>query len=81
MLPDGKVRIMAHTDNVEWAGVTILEAPTYMGPYTVKTPDTLDHCGFCEEDPFMVRSLYSIDPFMVSRCKARILYRSFTTDA
>jgi hypothetical protein len=53
MLPDGKVRVMAHTDNVGWAGETVLEAPTYKGPYTVKTRDDLDHCGFCEEDPFM----------------------------
>ena len=53
MLPDGRVRIMAHTDWAGWAGVTILEAPSYAGPYTVKTGDELDHCAFCEEDPFM----------------------------
>ena len=49
VLPDGRVRIMAHTDWAGWAGVTILEAPTYEGPYTVKTGDELDHCAYCEE--------------------------------
>jgi hypothetical protein len=53
MLPDGRVRIMAHTDWTKWAGETILEAPSYKGPYTVKTGDLIDHCSYCEEDPFM----------------------------
>ena len=53
MLPDGRVRIMAHTDWAGWAGETILEAPSYKGPYTVKTGDELDACAFCEEDPYM----------------------------
>ena len=51
---DGSVRVMAHTDWSGWAGEVILEAPSWKGPYTVNGRDDLiDHCAFCEEDPFM----------------------------
>jgi len=64
-LPDGSVRVMAHTDWGEnghatpsgkkgaWAGEAILEAPSWRGPYTVKGGDEIDHCNKCEEDPYM----------------------------
>jgi len=59
LLEDGSVRVMAHTDPVgdphrgPWAGEVILEAPSWKGPYTVKGSDLIDHCDYCEEDPFM----------------------------
>ena len=54
ILPDGSVRVMAHTDWAPWAGEVILEAPTWRGPYTVgNRSDLIDHCSYCEEDPFM----------------------------
>ena len=31
----------------------ILEAPSWRGPYRVVGSDQIDHCEFCEEDPFM----------------------------
>ena len=64
-LPDGSVRVMAHTDWGEnghatpsgnvgaWAGEAILEAPSWKGPYKVVGGDEIDHCNKCEEDPFM----------------------------
>jgi hypothetical protein len=54
-LPDGSLRVMAHTDWAPWAGETILTAAHWKGPYTVRGSDLLDHCAFCEEDPFMWR--------------------------
>lgn len=54
ILPDGSVRVMAHTDWAPWAGEVILEAPGWQGPYTVGNRlDLIDHCSYCEEDPFM----------------------------
>jgi hypothetical protein len=45
---------MAHTDWAPWAGEVILEAPHWQGPYTVgNRSDLIDHCSYCEEDPFM----------------------------
>ena len=35
MLPDGSVRVMAHTSYAPWAGEVILEAPSWKGPYKV----------------------------------------------
>ena len=52
-LGDGSIRVMAHTDWGPWAGETILEAPSWKGPYTVRGGDEIDHCDYCEEDPFM----------------------------
>ncbi len=54
-LPDGSLRVMAHTDWAPWAGETILTAPHWKGPYTVRGSDLVDHCAYCEEDPFMWR--------------------------
>ncbi len=63
VLPDGSVRVMAHTDWGEnghstpshkvgaWAGEAILEAPSWKGPYKVVGGDEIDHCNYCEEDP------------------------------
>jgi hypothetical protein len=53
VLPDGSVRVMAHTDWAPWAGEVILEAPSWKGPYTVVGSDLIDHCSYCEEDAFM----------------------------
>lgn len=52
-LADGSLRVMAHTDWDPWAGEVILEAPHWKGPYTVRGGDEIDHCDYCEEDPFM----------------------------
>ena len=51
VLPDGSVRVMAHTDWGPWAGEVILEAPSWKGPYKVVGGDEIDHCDYCEEDP------------------------------
>lgn len=53
VLPDGSVRVMAHTDWAPWSGEVILEAPHWQGPYRVVGGDLIDHCFYCEEDPFM----------------------------
>lgn len=53
VLPDGRVRIMGHTDWAPWGGEVILEAPSWKGPYRVVGGDEIDHCSYCEEDPFM----------------------------
>lgn len=53
VLADGSVRVMAHTDWAPWAGEVILEAPSWKGPYKVVGSDLIDHCAYCEEDPFM----------------------------
>lgn len=49
MLPDGSVRVMAHTSYVGWSGEVILEAPSWKGPYKVVGSDLIDHCEYCEE--------------------------------
>eukprot|EP00039_Didymoeca_costata_P004535 m.73987 g.73987 ORF g.73987 m.73987 type:complete len:431 (+) comp12442_c0_seq2:33-1325(+) len=49
----GSVRVMGHTDWGPWAGETILEAPSWKGPYRAVGGDLMDHCDYCEEDPFM----------------------------
>ena len=53
MLGSGQVRVMAHTNYVGWSGEVILEAPSWRGPYKVVGSDLIDHCEFCEEDPYM----------------------------
>ena len=56
VLADGRVQVMAHTDWGPWSGEVILEAKTWEGPYKIlsgQNYDLLDHCDYCEEDPFM----------------------------
>ena len=53
LLADGSVRLMAHTSWAPWAGEVILEARSWQGPYKVVGSDLIDHCAYCEEDPFM----------------------------
>lgn len=52
VLPDGRVRLMVHTDPKPWAGSTIAEAKTWHGPYLPLTGDVTT-CDHCQEDPFM----------------------------
>ena len=63
-LPDGRVRIMMHTgysgffktsnNSVGgWAGETIVEGPTWRGPFKVISAKDITNCTHCEEDPFM----------------------------
>eukprot|EP00413_Alexandrium_margalefii_P002002 CAMPEP_0204523498 /NCGR_PEP_ID=MMETSP0661-20131031/6869_1 /ASSEMBLY_ACC=CAM_ASM_000606 /TAXON_ID=109239 /ORGANISM="Alexandrium margalefi, Strain AMGDE01CS-322" /LENGTH=402 /DNA_ID=CAMNT_0051529197 /DNA_START=42 /DNA_END=1250 /DNA_ORIENTATION=- len=53
VMPDGRVRVMAHTDPSPWAGEVILEARHWKGPYTRITDDVQSYCTRCQEDPFM----------------------------
>eukprot|EP01063_Lacrimia_lanifica_P007813 TRINITY_DN1501_c0_g1_i1.p1 TRINITY_DN1501_c0_g1~~TRINITY_DN1501_c0_g1_i1.p1 ORF type:complete len:424 (+),score=136.29 TRINITY_DN1501_c0_g1_i1:66-1337(+) len=56
LLPDGTVRVMIHTLIGRWAGIAIIEAPSWQGPYTVMDGQFAgddDNCTLCEEDPFM----------------------------
>ena len=53
VLPDGRVRLMIHTDPAPWAGETIYEAPHWKGPYRRLTGDVMAYCSRCQEDPFM----------------------------
>eukprot|EP00937_MAST-01D_sp_MAST-1D-sp2_P004325 g4325.t1 len=52
-LPDGRVRIMVHTDPAPWAGEVVYEAPHWRGPYKRLTGDVMAYCSHCQEDPFM----------------------------
>jgi hypothetical protein len=52
-LPDGRVRIMVHTDPAPWAGEVIVEAKDWRGPYRRITGDVMAYCSKCQEDPFM----------------------------
>ena len=60
VLPDGRVRVMAHTDWGPWAGEVILEAPSWKGPYQVVGGDEIDHCDYCEEDPCACAAAWSL---------------------
>ena len=46
VMPDGRLRVMVHTDPAPWAGEMIVEAETFEGPYVPLTGDitTCDHC-------------------------------------
>jgi hypothetical protein len=53
VLPDGRVRIMVHTNYPKhWSGGIVVEAPNWMGPYHPITSD-VTYCTECQEDPFM----------------------------
>jgi len=59
-LPDGRVRVMAHTGwsgmanaAVGWSGEVILEASSWRGPYRVISSRDITTCTYCEEDPYM----------------------------
>lgn len=53
VLPDGRIRIMVHTDPKPWAGEVIIEAEHWQGPYMRITDDVMGYCSKCQEDPFM----------------------------
>ena len=53
ILPDGRVRVMVHTDPTPWGGETIVEAAHWRGPYRRLTADVMAYCTKCQEDPFM----------------------------
>lgn len=60
-MPDGKVRIMVHTDWSKvtgnttggWMGEVIVEADHWKGPYRMISSRDITDCIKCEEDPFM----------------------------
>lgn len=60
-MPDGKVRIMVHTDWSKvtgnttggWMGEVIVEADSWKGPYKMISSRDITDCIKCEEDPFM----------------------------
>jgi len=87
-LPDGTIRVMAHTDWGEnghatpshkvgaWAGEAILEAPSWKGPYKVVGGDEIDHCNYCEEDPCVhVPSTARLPEAHKILCKTELLPR------
>ena len=55
-LPDGRVRVMAHTGFsgffnklAGWSGEVILEAPSWKGPYEMISSRDITNCTDCEE--------------------------------